>query len=244
MCFTVAIDLVREELEKTFNVAFPREVPFDPAYYFNAFDHPFLPVITSEEPENVTLSQWGLVPQWVRDRQQADTIRKKTINARAETVTQKPSYHHLAGRRHCLLPVTGFYEWHDHHGKKIPYFLRLQEGEPFVLAGLYDLWTDRDTGEQIHTFTLLTLPANVLLARIHNTRKRMPLMMQRREGERWLSADALSLLREAGKIVIPPEKMEYFPLAPDLKHRGRIPDDPTLLEPYDYGFDPLGARLF
>ncbi len=244
MCFTVAIDRVREELEEAFSSSFPGEIPFVPAYYFNAFDHPQLPVITSENPERFVLSRWGLVPQWVRDRRQAEKIRNQTVNARTETVTEKPSFRHLTGRRHGLLPVTGFYEWHDHHGKKMPYFLQLKDRRPFVLAGLYDHWTDRETGEILSSFTLLTVPAGPLLARIHNTRKRMPLMLDPSAGRAWLSPSGHNLLQSYREMIIPEEQLNFYPVDPRLSKKAADPADPSLVEPYDHGFDPLGPQLF
>jgi len=243
MCFTVAIDLVREELEKEFLVSVPAGVSFEPAYYFSAFDHPRLPLITSGDPEKIILSRWGLVPSWVRDRTAAEKIRNATINARTETVLQKPSFRHLAGRKHCLLPVSGFYEWHDHHGRKIPYFLRWKDHKAFGLAGLYDLWTDRETGEMVHSFTLLTVPASPLVARIHNTRKRMPLLLPPGEGVKWVKKRTFE---ESLKEIHPlPEKeLDFYPLAPGLTGRAADPHDPALIQRWEPGFDPLGDTLF
>jgi len=245
MCFTVAIDLVREELEKTFRASFPRDLPFAPAYYFSAFDHPALPVITSEDPGRVVLSQWGLVPRWVKERTQAEKIRNQTINARSETVTEKPSFRHLAGRQHAVLPVTGFYEWHDHNEKKIPYFLTLRKEKVFSLAGLYDRWVERETGEVWHTFTLLTVPAGPLLARIHNTRKRKPLILSPAGGRKWLEVSRPFPVLMENVGMIPEEQLGYYPLAPALRKRAaERPGDPSLVAPYDYGFDPLSSTLF
>ncbi len=244
MCFTVAIDLVREELENEFRVSFPAGLPFEPAYYFSAFDHPALPVITSEDPGRVVLSRWGLIPRWVKTPDQAQEIRNKTINARSETITEKPSFRHLAGKQHCILPVTGFYEWHDHYGKKIPYYLSPKEGRALALAGLYDRWTDRETGERWHTFTLLTVPAGPLLARIHNTRKRMPLILPADKGRKWLESRKLSVTASSGVEMLPEEKLAFYPLAPGLKKKATDPRDPAILQPYDPGFDPLNDTLF
>jgi len=243
MCFTVAIDLVREELENEFHVSVPQEMPFEPAYYFSAFDHPPLPLITSEDPEKTVLSHWGLVPAWVQDRRRAEKIRNATINARSETLLQKPSFRHLAATNHCLLPVSGFFEWHDHHGRKIPYFLRWKDHKAFGLAGLYDRWTDRETGEVLHTFTLLTVPATPLLARIHNTRKRMPLLLPPGEGVKWVEKRSFEEgLRNI--YLIPEKELTFYPLAPGLAGRAADPHDPALIEPWDPGFDPLGDTLF
>ena len=244
MCFTVAIDLVRDELAKEYGVSFPAELPFEPAYYFSAFDHPALPVITSEDPGRVVLSRWGLVPRWVGSATQAREIRDKTINARSETIGQKPSFRHLTGRQHCLLPVTGFYEWHDHHGRRIPFYLYPREGRSLALAGLYDRWTDRATGEMWHTFTLLTVPAGPLLARIHNTRRRMPLILSPQTGREWLETGTHGTGRPEKMALLPEEKLAFHPLAPGLKKAAADPRNPALVRPWDYGFDPLEEGLW
>ena len=242
MCFTVSVDLSRKELEKRYKVSFPENVVFESSYFFSAFEHPRLPVITSEKPETVTLSQWGLIPYWTRSFQEALDIRNKTINARVETLHEKPSFRKAVARQHCLVPVTGFFEWHDLNGKKYPYYLFLKNEKSFAIAGLYDTWTNPETGEFYHSFTLITLPASPLLAQIHNTRKRMPAVLAPGKEKDWIKPFTENK-NITDLLFFPGDKaFDYYPV--NTKNAGKNPQDPLPVRPYDYGFDPLGKGLF
>ncbi len=231
MCFTVAIDKVREELEKELEITLPDPPDFRSAYYFSAFDHPALPVVTSRRPREALLAQWGLIPRWVRDRREAERIRDRTVNARWETLTRRPAYRHLAGRSPCLLPVTGFYEWHQRGSKKVPFFIRHTGGKAFYLGGLCDEWTDPATGELLPTFTLVTVPASPLLARIHNTRKRMPLLLKKETSEAWLNA-VRGTLPAQPPVSLHDDELAWHAVAPDLRKRAaHNPRDPALVRP-------------
>ena len=121
--------------------------------------------------------QWGLVPFWAKDR----AIGNKLINARSETVHEKPSFKQALARRRCLIPTDGFYEW-DRTSKQPTHF-RVRHGELFAFAGLYEEWHSPD-GSPLRTCTLLTTEANALVGRIH---ERMPVILQSLDDEvRWL----------------------------------------------------------
>jgi len=96
---------------------------------------------------------------------------KRTLNARSETVHDKPAFRHLIMRRRCMLLVNGFFEWHHHLGKTFPYFIYLKGRRPFALAGIWDEWNDPDSSENIQTFSVVTTEANTLLAKIHKRGK-------------------------------------------------------------------------
>ena len=123
MCYTIAIHLTRAEIEERFQVLFDEHADFSPNYYVSAFDLPFVPVITSSSPEIITLSQWGLIPYWVKDRDYANQIRYKTFNARAESIMTKPSFKNSIKNKRCLVITNGFYEWHTHKDKKYPFYI-------------------------------------------------------------------------------------------------------------------------
>jgi len=92
-----------------------------------------LPVIRIDEPAEFTFCHWGLIPFGVKDEKAANEIRIKTLNARAETITEKPSYRESIKTRRCLVPVGGFFEWHDHDGKKYPFHIKLKAAKPLQL---------------------------------------------------------------------------------------------------------------
>ena len=126
--------------------------------------------------------RWGLVPFWAND----PALGNRMINARAETVAEKPAYRAAYRRRRCLVLADGFYEWHREGSVKVPWYISLASDEPFAFAGLWERWTSKETGESLETATLITTQANDFLARLHH---RMPVILDARRAERWLSGD-------------------------------------------------------
>ena len=159
--------------------------PIDlPVYYFvSGFSHPLLPVISQG---GLHICQWGLVPVWTKDTAFADSIRSKTLNAKGETVFEKPSFRGSIVSKRCLLPVSGFFEWREVNKVKVPYFIKLREPDIFSLGCICDSWTDRQTGEVRDTFSIITTAANPLMEKIHNVKKRMPLIIGRDDEAAWV----------------------------------------------------------
>lgn len=143
-----------------------------------------LAVRESSEGREATFLKWGLVPRWADD----PSIGNKLINARSETVAEKPSFREAFVRRRCLVPAEGFYEWSRHGGgRKQPLYFHMRDGEPFAIAGLWERWERGD--EPLETCTLLTTEANELLAPHHD---RMPVIIRPEEYEVWLDAGVRS----------------------------------------------------
>ena len=117
-----------------------------PLYHASGFSHPKLLIYTDESPEYPIVATWGLVPHWVRDREQGHKLWNKTLNARGETIFEKPSFRKAARDNRCLIYVDGFYEHHHHRGKTYPYYIHRKDGKPMVFAGLYNDWVDPETG--------------------------------------------------------------------------------------------------
>lgn len=124
--------------------------------------------------------KWGLVPGWAKDA----AIGNKLINARSETVTEKPSFRGAFARRRFLVPSDGFFEWSRRGDRKRPFYFHMRDGEPFAIAGLWERWEGE--GEPLETCTLLTTEANELLAPHHD---RMPVILRPEDYEAWLDAD-------------------------------------------------------
>lgn len=159
-------------------------------YLADGFAHPMMAITTIEEPGIIQPAMWGLIPGWAKTIEQANDIALKTLNAVSETVYEKPSFKSYIGKYRCLVWVNGFYEWQwkDEKGKsKIPYFIYMPNHQPFTFGGLYTHWANPDTGELITTFSILTTEANEMMAQIHNNKKRMPLIIQPKDREKWLS---------------------------------------------------------
>jgi len=152
---------------------------------YNAAPSQALPIITNAAPSQIQLINWGLVPSWSRD----PGAGPKPINARAETLGEKPSFRQLLARRRCLVLADSFYEWQATERGKIPHRILLKSEEPFAFAGLWDEWVDRASGEVHPTFTIITTEPNELMTKIHN---RMPVILPGLEAERAWLADDLS----------------------------------------------------
>jgi len=156
--------------------------------------------------EKLVQAKWGLIPFWVRDVKQAESIRKMTANAKAETAFELPSFREAIKKRRCIVPSTGFYEYH-HEGKEvIPYRIVLRDTELFSLAGVYDEWVHPKTKERIRTFAVLTVPANELCGEIHNggmNPGRMPAILKGADEERWM--DNTVKIEDVKKMLSPYE---------------------------------------
>ncbi|MCC9167980.1 SOS response-associated peptidase [Pontibacter harenae] len=120
---------------------------------FNAASSQLLPVITSDAPDELQFLSWGLLPHWAKDK----GYKHKTINARAEMLTEKPMFRELVNRRRCLVPADGFYEWRTTAAGKVPYRFLLKDEALFCFAGLWDEWADKETGEEL-SYEFLQLP--------------------------------------------------------------------------------------
>lgn len=165
--------------DKSLKIPFARVGAFEPAARQ-------LPAIKNAAPEIITNMHWGLIPHW----SSSGTIDGATYNAMVETAHQKPTFRAAWGRQHCLIPADGFYEWQHQGSKKFPYFIHFDGSPIFSFAGLWDRWIAADGSGYIDSFTLLTGPANPLMAEIHNTKKRMPLIVPQHLESAWLAADA------------------------------------------------------
>jgi len=185
MCYRYSISSKPEVLEKKFSATFTQ--PFTPKYHVFAFSEQKLPVITNKNPDKIQLFSWGLIPFWTKDNTQAKIIQKQTANARVETIYEKPAFRHAAKHHHCLILADGFFEWRQYKDLKYPYYIYLKNREPFAFAGLWDEWEDKQNNQIIYSFSILTTTANKLLEKIHNTKKRMPVIVEAEKQPLWIS---------------------------------------------------------
>ncbi len=147
--------------------------------------------VGAEDSSEFVLLRWGLVPFWEKD----PSIGNRLINARAETVAEKPSFRAAYRKRRCLILADGFYEWRKETDGKTPYYISLESGEPFAFAGLWEDWHSKDTGEALQTTAIITTSANDFMNQIHH---RMPVVLQKDAADRWLDGDE-QLLTEITK---------------------------------------------
>lgn len=191
MCFFTQQIALFDEIETRFSAKVDNREKFVTSDFINGFSYPNLPVIIDNTPNIISTNyNWGLIPSWAKDNE----IRKNTLNARIETVEEKPSFKNSINDR-CLVIVTGYFEWHwnDSKGKeKEKYIINSQEDEIFCLAGLYSNWENKFTGELFHTYTILTTEADKTMRYVHNHKKRMPVMLKKIDEKKWLD-DSISI---------------------------------------------------
>jgi len=184
MCFHSKQSKEATEVENRFDAKIDNIAIFKPQENINGFDYPSTPIILDENPKIITHYNWGLIPSWSKD----DEIKKFTLNARIETVDDKPSFRNSVNKR-CLVIANGFYEWQwlDSKGKnKNKFEIGIGNDDLFAFAGLYSEWTDTITGEIKKTYTIVTTEANPLMAEIHNIKKRMPIILKPKDEIKWL----------------------------------------------------------
>jgi putative SOS response-associated peptidase YedK len=148
---------------------------------YNISPGQMVPVIIANSPCRIVLMRWGLIPHWAKD----DKTAYKMINARVETLTQRPAFRGLLSHNRALVPACGYYEWKAEGRDKTPYYIHPQS-EPFVaFAGLYDVWI-HPTGEELYTFTIITTDADESMPKLHN---RMPVILARELEDAWLDPE-------------------------------------------------------
>jgi len=153
---------------------------------YNIAPTQYLAAIRNDEGQGreLVMLRWGLVPFWAKD----PSIGNRMINARVETVAEKPAYRAAYRRRRCLVLADGFYEWHKEGSVKTPYYISLESGGPFALAGLWEHWQSKETDESLQTATLITTAANEFMATLHH---RMPVILVPATADRWMAGDDL-----------------------------------------------------
>lgn len=161
-----------------------------PLYHASGFSHPSLLIYTNEVPDYPTVARWGLVPSWVKNETQQKQIWNKTLNARGETLFNKPAFKEAALTKRCLIYIDGFFEHHHYNHKTYPFFIRRKDHKPMAMAGLWSKWVNPENNQSLNTFTLVTTKANSLLTKIHNNPKldapRMPLILPDPLEDQWL----------------------------------------------------------
>ena len=167
---------------------------------------------------------WGLIPSWAKDPK----IGNRLINARSETLGEKPSFRTAYKRRRCLILADGFYEWQKQPGQtaKAPHYIVLKSGYPFAFAGLWEQWFSPD-GSEIKSATIITTEPNELIAQLHN---RMPVILPTQAYDRWLDCFDRSPAELRDLLVpYPPEEMTFYPVSTQVNNPSN--DLPELVVP-------------
>jgi len=205
MCGRFALRTPTKKLVEAFGV---EEVPAVEARYNIAPTQSILAVRQSEDGREAVLLKWGLIPSWAKD----DSMSARLINARSETVTEKPAFREAFKRSRCIIPADGFYEWQRREGKKQPFFFSMRDERWFGFAGLWDRWKG-EGGEVIESCTILTTEANELLKDVHD---RMPVILHPESYNEWLDIDTDARAMESLKELLmpyPSSEMTAYPVS-------------------------------
>ncbi|MFA5134606.1 MAG: SOS response-associated peptidase [Patescibacteria group bacterium] len=165
-------DIVEERWQARFKLPIKR--------HFNAAPSQELPVILNTDPESIVPGKWGLIPKWMKKNP------KGIINARVETIREKPSFRNTVKSWRCLVLADSFFEWNRKTGSKIPHRILLSNEQPFAFAGIWETYLTT-AGLAIPTFSIITVPANGLVAQLHD---RMPAILERRYEQLWIDSSA------------------------------------------------------
>ena len=200
----------------------------------SGFDYDEWPIIRNSYTtggQKLEMAHWELIPFWINDAGELQQMREKhtTLNAKGETLLTSRMFSKAARERRCLMLSSGFYEWRHYRGQAYPYFIRVKGKNVFCQAGVWQPWTDRETGERMTTFALVTTKANALLSKIHNKRKRMPVILKDELIKLWMQKDLDDkTIKEIATFQLPPEELEFWPIRKDF----RDAHDPS--EPFFY----------
>jgi len=200
MCGRIGFTKPKEQILKRFSL---ERAPEHLSVLYNISPSQNALAILNKFPNELVLCRFGLVPSWSKENTTSYTM----INARAETILEKPTYKRLIKSKRCLVLSDGFYEWQKKADKKIPYRIILKNEEPFAMAGIWDHWGEGEN--EFFSFSIITTSANKLVAGIHD---RMPVILDPEDESKWLQDTpmnfVLSMLRS-----YPPEKMEAYPIS-------------------------------
>src|SRR5690606_18126020 len=193
MCYHTKLTADKKSIEEEFDAEFYEPELYVPREAINGFSFAKNPIIMDEDKGHIAMANWGLIPVWAKD----DSIKKMTLNSRIETAASKPAFRNSVKNR-CLVLADAFYEWQwlDPKGKeKQKYIIKPTDQEIFGFAGFYSEWQNPQNGENIISYTIATTEANELMEKIHNNKKRMPIILKKQDRNEWLKGGALEAFR-------------------------------------------------
>jgi len=222
MCGRFTITLNPTDAQQEFNLG---KIPAEWKPRYNVAPTQNIPVVKETQQRDVEMMCWGLIPHWAKEK----SIGERLINARAETLVEKPAFRQAFKQRRCLILADGFFEWQRQDGKipKVPMFFQLKNGNPFTFAGLWDSWLETPETE-LHSCTIITCAPNELVGKIHN---RMPAILDKEHCWQWLEQnDPLQLL--ALLKPYPAEKMQAYAVGRQVNNPQG--DSPEVIQPLAY----------
>ena len=205
MCGRFTLHSPEPLIREAFHLEHTKPLCLSPRY--NIAPSQDIPVIRDTESGlELTLARWGLVPSWSK----APKTKYSTINARIESVAEKPTYRTPFTRRRCLIPADGFYEWKVVDGHKIPHHIRMRDGDVFAFAGLWDRWEGE--GETLDSCTIIVMPANEVMKSLH---ERMPAIIAPAHYDLWVDSRITDKVEIMGFLNSAPSSgLKFYPVSP------------------------------
>ncbi len=187
MCYHMEQKQLAAQMEKDFRKSILEPEKYEQQFHSNGFSHKNFALIADYKGLNaIHLFNWGLIPFWVKTAAEGMKLSNQTLNAKSETIFELPSFKTSISTRRCVIPITGFYESRDISGNKYPYYIYPKNSPYFLLGGIYSTWKDKETGQLLKTFAVITTPSNTLMSQIHNIKKRMPLILSQGDIDTWI----------------------------------------------------------
>lgn len=238
MCRDNSLYINVGELLDYYEIPQGTNIDFEPLYHDVAAS-PFLwPIAIQKDERKLIPALWGYIPYYAKTRKEADMLRVKMVNARAETIFTNGTFKNAVEKRRCIIPSTGFYEHHHEIGgkRKMPYLIQSCSNPLLSFAGIYTNWLDEETGELLTSFAIITTAANDLMEKIHNggdNPHRMPLMLGKKQVDQWLDNSCSEAeLQEVLNYKIPEGDLKAHAVF-TVRGKNKLPGD-DVIKPYDW----------
>ena len=221
MCGRFTITLEMDIWQAAFDL---QDIHVDWKSRYNVAPTQMIPVVKDADQRKVEWMRWGLIPYWAKD----ESIGNRLINARSETIKEKPSFRNAFQRRRCLILADGFFEWqHNANPKapKVPYYFHLRNHKPFFFAGLWESWRPAKEMEEVHSCTIITTTPNELVGQMHN---RMPVILDETTCWAWLQEQSTNSLLNLLKPY-PAERMQAYPVSTAINNPAN--DQAQIIQP-------------
>ncbi len=238
MCYYITINIAKKDSVKVNNIEIKNHTVVLHKPIQNGFSYAPWPIIKKENNNLQMLeAHWEFIAPWSKDWDSITENRKKftTLNAKGESIFTSKLYQQAAASQRCLVVASGFFEWRDvqlpnaKKPTKVPYYISMPNQEYFFMAGIYNNWLDKSTGELITSFAIVTTAANSLMAQIHNSQKRMPVILQNELAEQWITETNKSNIEKLATYQIPSNQLMAYTIDKEF----RIMPVPNLMVDYD-----------
>lgn len=236
MCYHNSLKKNAVDISEYYDAPFEESELYEPIFHISGFELRDFPIVVNRNKiKQLRMSTWGLEFPWMLNNRDFKKIKFQQLNARAETIFEKKSYKNAILQHRCLIPSTGFFEWRTFNKKKYPYFIHLKNKDLFSFAGIYNIFQTDNNQQALYSFSMVTTQANELMKKIHNTKHRMPLILHRKDENKWI--DSTLSKSEISELLVPyPEyKMDAFTIEKTISSfKNYTTNTPEILTPFQY----------